>query len=202
LLSSVQLPPNQAGAAQGDTVTLLGQSLTGFNGIKLTNQRFGFVYQPYINPSAVSATSVTFSVPNDPTNLPAGVYNVSALLTDGTGNIIQSTNSLALGIAPTIVMSPAPTATNGASGTTVTLKCTPDAQVRQIISLAMGGSAVPAQPFPPLVTITPDLSFLFPAPGLASGPYVIRLQVDGVESAVKWTAGPPAKFISPIVTVL
>ena len=96
---------------------------------------------------------------------------------------------------------PAPTATNNASGTTVTLNCTPQAQVQQIISLAMGGTAVPAQPFPPFVESTPSLSFLFASPGLLAGPYVVRLQVDGVESAVSWTSGPPAKFTSPIVMV-
>jgi hypothetical protein len=201
LLSQVEVPANQGGAAVGDAVTLIGQSLSGVNAIALTNQRFGFRYQPLITPSAVGATSVSFVVPNDPANLPAGLYTVSALFTDAGGNIVQSTNALGLGVAPTIVMAPPPAVTQDASGTTVTLNCAPDAQARQIISLVMGGTAIPAQPLPPLVTITPTLSFLFAAPGLAPGPYVIRLQVDGVDSAVSWSATPTPHFTAPIVTV-
>jgi hypothetical protein len=198
LLTEVQLPTNQAGAALGDTITLIGQSLTGVSNIVLTNQRFGFRYQPNITPSAVGSTFVSFDVPNDPANLPAGVYTASALLIDATGNI-QSTNGLAFGIAPTINMSsPAPTVSNDASGTTITLNCTPNVQPHQLVSLAVGGIAVPPNPF---TSTTPTLSFLFPTPGLASGPYIIRLQVDGVESAVSWTAGPPARFTAPIVNV-
>jgi hypothetical protein len=204
LLTQVQVPTNQAGAALGDSVTLTGQSLTGVTAVVLTNQRFGFRYQPDITPSAVGSTFVSFSVPPDPANLPAGVYIASALLPDAAGNI-QQTNGLAFGIAPTINMSsPAPTVLNDASGTTITLNCTPDVQPRQVVSLAMGGKAVPANTF---TSNTPTLSFLFAAPGLASGPYVIRLQVDGVESAVSWTAGTagpppvPPQFTAPIVNV-
>jgi Pvc16 N-terminal domain len=198
LLLEVQVPANQASAAAGDTVTLVGQSLSGANAIALTNQRFGFRYQPLITPSAVGATAVSFVVPNDPANLPAGLYTVAALFTDAGGNILQSTNALGLGIAPTIVMAPPPTITQGAPGTTVTLNCTPEAQPAQMISLAMGGAAVPPLPF---TAITPTLSFLFAAPGLSSGSYVIRLQVDGVDSAVSWSAMPAPHFTSPIVMV-
>ena len=199
LLTQVQVPAHQAGAALGDSVTLVGQSLTGVTAVALTNQRFGFRYQPNVTPSAVGATFVSFDVPNDPANLPAGVYTASALFTGVTGNILQSTNGLAFGVAPTINMSsPAPTVSNDASGTTITLDCTPDVQPQQLVSLAAGGIAVPANAF---TSSTSTLSFLFPTPGLASGPYVMRLQVDGVDSAVSWTAGPPPRFTAPMVNV-
>ncbi|HEY7334959.1 MAG TPA: DUF4255 domain-containing protein [Bryobacteraceae bacterium] len=203
-LFQVQLPANQAGAALGDPVTLVGQSLSGVTKVRLTNQRFGFQYQPDVTPSAVGATFVTFSVPNDPLNLPAGVYTASALFTDVSGNILQSTNGLALGVAPTIIMSsPAPTIANGPTGTSITLNCTPQVQPQQDVSLAMGGTAVPANPIPaPPPASTPTLSFLFPTPGLPNGPYVARLQIDGVESTVTWSATPaPPHFTTPILNV-
>ena len=185
-------------------MTLVGQSLSGVTKVRLTNQRFGFQYQPDVTPSAVGATFVTFSVPNDPLNLPAGVYTASALFTDVSGNILQSTNGLALGIAPTIIVSsPAPTIVSGPTGTSVTLNCTPQVQPQQDVSLAMGGTAVPANPIPPPPPAsTPTLSFLFPTPGLPSGPYVARLQIDGVESTVTWSASPsPPHFTTPILNV-
>jgi hypothetical protein len=92
---------------------------------------------------------------------------------------------------------PAPTITNTAAGVSVTLNCSPEVQPQQLVSLAMGGTAVPANPF---TAITPTLSFLFPPPGLTPGQYVIRLQVDGVESAVQWSSPPPA-FTFPLVMV-
>jgi hypothetical protein len=197
VLFEVQLPPMHAGAALGDTVTLAGESLSGVTRVALTNQRFGFRYQPDVVLSAVGATSISFVVPNDPANLPAGLYTVTALVTDAGGNIMQSTNGLTLGIAPLIIMGPPPTVTNIAAGTSVALNCTPQVRPTQMIALAMGGTAMPPQPF---TSNTSALTFLFPAPGLPPGPYVIRLQVDGVESAVSWSASPP-QFTAPIVTV-
>jgi hypothetical protein len=203
VLYQVQLPANQAGAALGDTVTLAGQSLGGVTKVRLTNQRYGFQYQPDVTPSAVGATFVTFSVPNDPPNLPAGVYTAAALVTDASGNTLQSTNGLAFGVAPAILSIPAPVISNTPAGTSITLNCTPQVQPQQTVSLAMGGASVPANPIPPPPPAsTATLSFLFPTPGLAPGPYVARLQIDGVESVVTWSASPPPPhFTSPILTV-
>ncbi len=202
LLSSVTVPKFQSGAALTQQVTLTGQSLANVALVRLTNQRFGFTYQPDITPSTVTSTSIVFNLPNDPTTLPAGVYMVACLFTDASGDVINKTNTLPLGIAPAIDMTVTPpVVTNDASGTTVTVNATPFLQQQQTISLSMGGASAPAQLFTPPTTISPQVSFLFPTPGLAAGIYVIRLQVDGVESAVTWTASPPG-FTSPLVTVL
>jgi len=196
-LFRVQLPSTQAAAALGDTVTLAGESLSGVTKVRLTNQRFGFVYQPDIVPSNVDATAVSFGVPNDPPSLPAGLYTVTALFADTAGNVVRKTNGLTLGIAPTIIMGPPPAVINTAAGTSVTLNCTPEVRPPQLIALSMGGTAVPPQPFDSNAS---SLTFVFGAPGLPPGPYVIRLQVDGVESAVSWSTSPP-QFTAPIVTV-
>lgn len=200
LLSQVQLPLNQAAAALGDPVKLIGESLTGVTKVAMTNQRLGFRYQPDITPTSVAGTAVSFTVPNDPTNLPAGVYTVSALFTNTAGTTVQSTNSLVLAVAPTVVMSGTPPAiTNSAAGTAVTLHCTPQAQPHQLVFVAIGGISVPAAAF---TSATSTLNFLFPAPGLATGSYMIRLQVDGVDSVVTWSETPaPPHFTGPFVTV-
>jgi hypothetical protein len=197
VLLEVQMPDRQASATIGDTVMLLGETLAATTRVRIANQRFGFVYQPDIVPSAIGGNSVSFVVPNDPTKLPAGIYSVAALVTDAGNNILQSTNRLSFGIAPKLRPAPPPVAVNTPQGTLVTVHFDPFAQSRQAIALAMGGAAVAPQAF---AADTDTLSFLFPAPGLTSGPYVARLQVDGVDSPVTWTASPPA-FTAPVVNV-
>ena len=89
----------------------------------------------------------------------------------------QSSNSLPMGVAPAILTTPAPVATANASGILVMITCNPKVQTTQSISLALGSTAVPAQPS---TTATDTLSFQFPA--LAAGPYWPAFQVDGAEN--------------------
>ncbi len=197
-LLQVQPPTGQAAAAPGDPVTITGLSLTGASQIALSNPRLGIQYTIEQSELTVTDNSVSFTVPNDPANLPAGVYNLSVLFTNSSGTVQQSTNIIAMPIAPMILESPAPTATGNTAGTLVTLSCNPQVLPNQSVSLIMGANAVPAQPF---TAATATLSFQF-TPALAKGPYLARLQVDGVVSpvAVNWSVTPPT-FIGPMVTV-
>jgi hypothetical protein len=195
-LLEVQAPVGQTALAPGDTVTVTGQFLAGANQMALANQRLGIRYPPFA-PSTVTGVAITFTVPEDPANLPAGVYSLSALFTNGSGLVLQSTNSLPIALAPTIRATPAPTVVTNASGTLVTLSCDPQALPNQSVSLALGGTAAPARTFD---APTATLSFQFPT--LPPGSYLARLRVDGVESpvAVNWAATPPT-FAGPFVTV-
>jgi len=195
-LLQVQPPTGQAAAAPGDTVTLTGESLAGASQVALSNPRLGIQYSPFA-PSSVTDSLISFTVPNDPANLPAGVYSLSVLFTTG-GAVQQSTNSVPMAIAPVILASPAPTAVANTAGTLVTLSCNPQVLPNQSVSLILGATAVPAQL---LAAATATLSFQF-TPALASGSYLARLQVDGVVSpvAVNWSATPPT-FTGPMVTV-
>jgi len=196
-LLQVQPPAQQAAAAPGDSVTVTGESLIGASKVALSNPRLGIQYVPFA-PSNVTDTSISFTVPNDPTRLPAGIYSLSVQFTSASGTVLQSTNSVPMVIAPTILATPAPTAVANAAGTLVTLSCNPQALPNQTVSLIMGSIAVFAQPF---AAATATLSFQF-TPALPSGPYLARLQVEGVVSpvAVDWSATPP-KFTGPMVTV-
>jgi Pvc16 N-terminal domain len=189
-------PPAGQTAAAGDAVTITGASLTGANQVVLSNPRLGVQYPPFA-PTKVTNDSITFSVPDDPAKLPAGVYNLSVLHTGG-GGLQSSSNMLPLAIAPSILASPAPSAAASGGGTLVTLNCNPQARPNQSVQLIMGASAVPAQPF---TVAAATLTFLF-TPALAKGAYLARLQVDGVVSpvAVNWTVTPPT-FTGPMVTV-
>jgi hypothetical protein len=191
-LLEVQPPAHQTAAAPGDTVTVTGEFLSGASLVALTNQRLGIQYPPFA-PSSVTAATVVFTVPNDPAKLPAGVYNLSLLFTNAGGQVIASTSSLPLALAPTILASPPPSVV----GTLVTIGCAPNVLPNQSVSLALGANAVPAQP---LDSPAASLSFQFPT--LSPGSYLARLRVDGVGSpvSVDWTATPPA-FTGPFITV-
>jgi hypothetical protein len=195
-LSAVQPPVGQSASAPGDTATVTGQFLSGATRIALVNQRLGIRYPPFA-PAAVTGISISFTVPNDPPDLPAGVYDLSVLFTNGSGLVVQSTNSLPIALAPRIKTVPAPTVAANASGTLVTLSFDPLARPNQSVYLALGGTAVPAQPFG---APTATLSFQFPT--LTPGSYLARLRVDGVDSpvAVDFTATPPT-FTGPFVIV-
>lgn len=194
-LLAIQLPAGQSSPIQGDTVILSGSGLGTVTGVALSNQRLGIQYSaPLLTPATDS--SVSFAVPTDADKLPAGPYSVAVTYTDTSG-APQSSNSLPMGVAPAILTTPAPVATGNASGILVMITCNPKVQTTQSISLALGSTAVPAQP---LTTATDTLSFQFPA--LAAGPYLARLQVDGAESpvSVNWSPPPPV-FTGPFVTI-
>lgn len=197
-LFQVQTPPTgQSAAAPGESVTVLGASLGGATQIALSYPRLGIQYPPF-TPSTVTDNAISFTVPNDPAHLPAGVYNLSVRFTNSGGTVLQSSNSIALAIAPTILPAPAPSAVANAAGTLVALSCNPPALPSQSVSLIMGASAVPALAFP---AATATLTFQF-TPALNKGTYLARLQVDGVVSpvAVNWSAMPPT-FTGPMVNV-
>jgi len=191
----LQLPAGQQTAAPGDTVVLSGDTLTGVGTIRLSNQRLGIQYPPFA-PLTNSGSSLSFTVPNDPPNLPACTYDVTVQFSDGSGKVLQLLNSLP--VAPTILSSPAPTAVANTSGTLVTLSCNPQARPNQNVTLLLGVNTVAAQPF---TAAAGTLTFQF-SPALASGTYLARLQIDELVSAVavNWSAMPPV-FTGPMVTV-
>jgi hypothetical protein len=191
----VQPPNNQLAAAGGDTVTITGESLSGSSQISLVNSRLGIQWPPFA-PATVTNSALTFVVPDDPVNLPAGVYSVTVLFTSD-NTVVGSTNSLPLGLAPSILSSPAPTPTTNASGTLVSLSCKPQARPNQNVTLILGSTSAAATQFE---SATAALTFQFPA--LTSSSYLARLRIDGVESPVdvNWKATPPV-FTGPFVTI-
>jgi hypothetical protein len=195
-LLDVQPPTGQAASAPGDLVTVTGEFLSGASKVALINQRLGIQYPPFA-PSAITGTFVSFTVPEDPTKLPAGVYGLALQFTNGGGLVIQTTNRLPMALAPRILAAPPPTAVSNTQGTLVTLHCDPQALPNQSVSLAMGSITVPAQTFD---TATAVLTFQFST--LAPGHYLARLRVDGVDSpvAVNFAVNPPV-FTGPFVTV-
>lgn len=199
-LFELQLGPGGQAPAQGDTVTVSGQSLASASLMSLVNPRIGINFPPFA-PSTVTNNTLSFVVPNSPLGLPPGTYDLSALFTDATGNVILSTNKITLAVAPGV--SGTPTATNNLTGTLVSLTCVPDVVPSQSVSLSLGSQTggasltVPAQTFD---TQTNSLSFQFPT--LAAGTYLVVLSVDGVNSPVQVNfALTPPTFTGPFLTI-
>jgi hypothetical protein len=191
----VQLPTGETSAVPGDTIAVTGGPMAGAGKIVLSNQRLGIQYT-LPNAPTVTGNSLTFTVPNDPANLPAAVYDVAIVFTDGSGNVLQI--SYGLPVSPTILATPAPVAVANTAGTLVTLSFNPQARTNQTVTLLLGSNATPAQPF---TAASASLSFQF-IPALPAGAYIARLQVDEMVSpvAVNWNPPTPT-FSGPLVTV-
>lgn len=190
----VVLPGGEAAALPGDTVTVTGTFVPGTVQALLVNQRLSL--QVPIASAAITQTggSISFVVPN---NTPAGLYSLSVTVTGPSAAVLQSATNLPLALAPTIPSPTTATVVANASGSLVTITCSPQVVAGQTVYLALGGASQPAQTF---AAPTATLSFQFPT--LTAGSYLARLRVDDVESpvAVNWTATPPS-FTGPFITV-
>jgi hypothetical protein len=144
-------------------------------------------------PATFTDTFVSFVVPD----IPAGVYSVSLQFLNSAGVVVSATNLLVLPVAPVILPFGPGAAVTNALGTLVTVNCKSEVLPNQSVSLALAGTSIPARVFDAPTT---TLTFQFPA--LGSGPYLARLQVDGVDSpiTVQWTPPPPI-FIGPTLNV-
>lgn len=187
-LLTVSAPIHQSASAPGDVVTLTGETLANASLVVLSNPKLGINYPPFA-PATVGDTTVTFKVPDDPANFPAGVYNLSLRFLDTGGNVTASTNILPLLVAPVVLPFTAGAAVANALGTMVTLKCKPNVWPSQSASLALAGTAEPLSTT--LTASSGTLTFQFPK--LAPGQYLAQMQVDGVSSqiGVQWTPWPP-----------
>jgi hypothetical protein len=195
-LFSFQGPTGQNAPAPGDTVTLMGSGLGGTARVVLANPRLRIQFPP-ITPTQASDTSIGFVVPNAPATFPAGLYNLWVILVDPSNAILRSTNVLSFPVAPRLLPFAAGAAVNNAAGTIVTANFAPQVLPSQSVSLALGGMAAPA---PTFGVPSGQLDFQFPL--LASGPYLARLQVDGVDSpvSVNFLVNPPV-FTGPFLNV-
>jgi len=195
-------PPNgQPAANLGDTITVRGANLAGAASVLLINSRQA-TQQTISSLASVQDSSFQFTIPNpnlpppqpNPTDLPAGIYVLSAQIAAGPDTL--QTNSIPLAIAPQIGSSWAPgTLTSGK--VTVMLPCTPYLRPGQQVSLLIGSQEAAADTFK---TPTNSPSFTFPA--LQPTPTVpVRLRVDGVDSPIiDFTKTPPV-FTGPMVKV-
>ena len=141
-LMEVVPPTGQAAAAVGNTVVVNGQSLAGANQVALNNQRLGIQYPPF-PPLSAADSSISFKVPEDPTKLPAGIYNLSMLFTNAGGQVMQSTNRDPFFNRPDDRGRARSLGSSECRGLLVTVNCDPEVLPNQSVSLALGGTQFP-----------------------------------------------------------
>jgi hypothetical protein len=198
-LTAATPPGGQPAAQLGDTVTVSGTSLAGATSVQLINSRLG-INQTLAATSSVSGTSLQFSVPppaSTPTDLPAGIYTLSATFTVAGQPIVS--NTVPMAISATIDATWAPGTLPQGNNVVVPVTCVPYLQPGQEISLLIGGQQAPADSF---TTATRSPSFTFATLQPTGGSAVpVRLRVDGVDSPIlDLTSGTPS-FTGPTVTV-
>jgi Pvc16 N-terminal domain len=200
----------QPAACLGDTVRVTGASLAGVSSVVLVNSRLG-VSQTITPLSAVENSSFQFTIPNpalpppqpNPTDLPAGVYLLSAQVIQGTDVIM--TNGVSLAIAPRIGAAWAPGIIASGTAIAVTIPCAPYIRFGQAASLIIGDQQAPANlqtaaTPPPPPTNSPSFTFANLNP--TSLPVPVRLRVDGIDSPIiDLGKSPPAFFPAPSVRV-
>ena len=197
-LTSVE-SPDPAALLPGETLTLRGLNLSGTNvSVRIRHQLMGAdrVLAPL--PGA-TATEVRVVIPDEPANLPAGIYTVAVEVeTEETAHpgitFTRATNRLAFARAPVITSAmPTSEARDGSGHVSMSLTCSPRVQPGQRASLLLGSREIHAQAFN-VATDTLDFEFDNPTPIASPDPVesFARLRVDGVDSLlVDRTVTPP-----------
>jgi hypothetical protein len=178
LLLAVEPPNVQPVACLGDSVSIQGSHLTGATKVLLLNPRIQnpLVPSPYsVVPAQVTPTSVQFTLPNDPANLPAGFYSLTVQIKTATD--VLSTNSLPLVIAPKIVSGVPLTMASGPASLTVS--CAPNLQAGQEVSLFIGGQEAPVNNLSATAISSP--SFAYASLQSTTRPVPVWLRVDGAD---------------------
>ncbi|MCU0509925.1 MAG: DUF4255 domain-containing protein [Anaerolineae bacterium] len=175
------LPGNALAAELGAAAMVEGHSFAGESGdpasvevaVLLTNDRWGLEAETPIPPADRDDLRVQFTVPNDPANLPAGLYRLAVRVNPtGKRDEARASNELPLLVAARITT---PLPGNFPAGL-VTLDVTPEVRPGQLVELIVGSTARPAQ------AITANASQLdFDLAGIQPGLYPVRLRVDNVE---------------------
>jgi hypothetical protein len=197
-------PPNgKLAASLGDTVTVTGTGLAGAINVVLSTAQQQ-VQQTITPLSSITDVSFQFIVPNpslpppqpNPTDLPAGVYVLSATIKTAQDTI--ASNSVPLVIAPAIDPASVPATLAAGPSVPVTVTCRPYVRPSQQVSLLIGGQQAAADNF---TTPTNTPSFTFKALLPTAGKVPVWMRVDGVDSQIVDTTGPQPKYSGPFTKV-
>lgn len=196
VVTAVTPPKQEPAALPGETVTVAGLNLAATTvTVVLSHPLLATPLQ--VTPTSATPTGLTFTVPNQPADAPAGIWALTILLQDP-GAADRTTSAVPLPIAPSISSALPSGLTRDASGTvTLAFDCAPDVLPGQRASLLIGAAAGNA----PAVTAATG-HFSITVPSAPVGPEIVRLRVDGVDSRfVDRTATPPTILPSAQVVV-
>ena len=199
------IPQTTPAIRMGEKLSLQGHHLGG----TLVRAHFRLLRGDYEFdlPAQPGASDAGFDVlmPSVPDDRPAGVYEVTALVTQG--GVEHTSNRLPVMLAPLITVGPL-------AGGVLKITCNPLVGPRQEVALVVGvrellpdpaSFPIVAVPAPPHPGPTATLNFILPtAPNaLPSGshPQWVRLRVDGIESILIDRTKTPPEFV-PLQSVV
>jgi hypothetical protein len=183
LIAKVVLPNGLPAARPGDAVHLIGTNLAGVTSVQVSGTRLAAAQTVPV--SDVGPTSLTVTVPGGGALLPAG----TVLLTPLADAIEAPGNTVALGLAPTLVIAAPPLRIALADGAaTVDVGCRPEVLPGQTVALIVGDRIV-AEPAPAAATSTLSFSLT----GFTAGRYLLRLRIDGQDS-IPIDGGDPLQY--------
>jgi hypothetical protein len=189
VLTAVVAPHGAPAAVPGDTVTLQGRNLDGVNGIEVTGDH---IPDNTVLPVTVgdAAAGPTITLPDAGHPLPAGLALLTPVVApeDPDDPPVRG-NTLALRLAPILVLEPAPlvVALDADAAATVKVTCSPPVQPGQSTALIVGDRIVAGR------THARAMSKLtFALSQFDAGRYLLRLRVDGQDSIPVDLAAPLA----------
>jgi hypothetical protein len=198
-LESALPPASQPALRMGELLTLLGRNLAGASvGVSFVHVRSGHQHELPVETGA-SATRLGVRLPPDPpaealeaesslnpTNWPAGVYAVAAIVRR-TGQPERTSNALPLLLAPRLRNISASAAGDGKS--TIELTVSPPVHPNQRVRLLVGSVDAPPEPLGDEPTSTLQVTSEFP-----SGEQWLQLRVDEAESLLVDRSVVPPRF--------
>ncbi len=195
-ITKLSLPDDQSVAEPGGAVTIEGSRLDGEAVVvRLTSPRTSVPLE--VLPASMSATKVSFVVPDSPAVAPAGSYMVAVLLQRPGESDRRTTNELPLPVAAQIVTpSPISVASDATGAATIQIACKPLIRPEQRVALILGDREIPSQPHP-----NPASTLTFIAKAAKPGSYLMRLRVDGVDSVIVNRAVRPPVFLDRKVNI-
>ncbi len=192
-IETVSPTSKQAAATVGATADITGHHLDGTDwSVLLSNTRL-HIEEEVTDVTGESSTSVQFTAPD----IPVGINQLSLRVVRPGETEPRTSNQLAFIIGPEITTaSPMSVARDGEGTVVITLDCQPQVRPEQRVSLLLGTREVPAEPFN---TATSTLSFVVEAASV--GDHLVRLRVDGIESAIIDRAATPPVFLNHWISI-
>jgi Pvc16 N-terminal domain len=188
-LTELVLPPKQASALLGDTVTLRGHHLDqGTLTVHFNNPHLTDPVPFTVGATTSTEVPITLGGPNEAQKWVAGFYSVSLTLKDGDRE--RTTNELPLTIAPVVTSAPTSVMRTGPDNTAaITVTCSPEVRPAQRAALLWGDLEVPA-----LAHTTQTDTLHFEIKQAPLGKRFLRLRIDGVDSFLIDPAADPPVF--------
>lgn len=180
-INALTLPRNQSAATLGDQVQIVGHDFAGDLGdknavtltVRLQHPRFEIVRDIPVPPGSRGENEARFQIPDEPANLPAGVYMLSVIIApNGQPTGARTSNQAPLLLAPRIPNLPV-----SVNAGTFTLTVAPEVRPGQSVSLILDSRELPAGPIQAQVADVP-----FDTSAVDPGTYRARVRVDGVDS--------------------